>query len=108
MVLALVVFFPIALCSGRSDSGASWTRSSQSSLSRSSTTSTVSAWWTLIWHVWHWKPLQAALVDQPLLVFFGGVPCPPDRLVMYVVLSVLVDLFEACCCMFVDLHVVLV
>ena len=46
-------FFPTALVTGRSGSGASCSRSSQLSLSLCSMVSVVSPWWTRTWQVWH-------------------------------------------------------
>ena len=48
-----------------------------------------------------WAPWELALVDEPLLVLFGVVPSPPNRLLANVVLWVFVDLLEACRSVFV-------
>lgn len=53
-------------------------------------------------------PRWLALLDQSLLVLFGGVPWPPHRFLAQVVLRVFVYLLKPCGSMSVDLIVVMV
>ena len=53
-------------------------------------------------------PRSLALVDESLLVLFCGMACTAYRLVVDVVLWIFVDLFESCCCLFVNSQVILV
>ena len=55
-----------------------------------------------------WLARELALVNEPLLVLLGVVPCSADWFLMDVVLWSFVYLLEPRCRMFVDLEVVLV
>ena len=51
-------------------------------------------------------PWCFALVDEALLVLFGGMTSTANRFVVDVVLGIFEDLFKSGCCMFVDLQMI--
>ena len=121
IVLARVSFWPTGLLGRRSGSGASCASSSQScckmpfndlhceplvysSVARVALVA-ASVWFPL---VFVGLPGELALPDEPFLVLFGVVPCTSDGLLVEVVLGVLVNLLQACSCLLVDPHMVLV
>ena len=48
------------------------------------------------------------MVNEPLFVLLCGMPCSPDRLLVYVVLWIFVDLLKSGCSLFVNPEMVLV